>query len=569
MAERIRGYDGDAGRALAEHYETADPAVLHEALIPHLPPAPAAVLDVGAGSGRDAAWLAGQGYSVLAVEPSATMRAAGQQRHPEAAISWMADSLPGLDTVCRLGAAFDAILLSAVWMHVPPADRRRAFRKLVSLLKPGGTLAISLRMGPPDVDRDMHPVATDEIETLARNHGVAVLEVRQSPDRLGRDEISWVQIVLRLPDDGTGALPLLRHVILNDAKSATYKLGLLRAVARAADGAQGMARAIDDTHVAVPLGLIALNWVRLYKPLVAAGLPQMPGNRGPEGLGFIKDGWHGLAEVSATELRVGARFSDAKAAALHAALRDAASTIARMPATFMTFPGSQLPVLPTRIGQAGRAPARLLIDAGYLQSFGELRVPLHLWRALVRHDVWIEPALVSEWVRLMEGYARGQGRELDPALVARAMRWHEPNRDVAFVRKTATALMADSTVHCVWTGRRLNENRLDIDHCLPWAAWPCDDLWNLLPSDPRINRHGKRDRLPAADAIEQSRERIVDWWQRAWLGHPGMAERFQVEARASLPIMDDADDVAGLVFAGLKARRFALRLDQQIPEWRP
>ena len=38
-----------------------------------------------------------------------------------------------------------------------------------------------------------------------------------------------------MADDGTGALPLLRHVILNDAKSATYKLGLLRALCRAAE----------------------------------------------------------------------------------------------------------------------------------------------------------------------------------------------------------------------------------------------------------------------------------------------------------------------------------------------
>lgn len=49
-------------------------------------------------------------------------------------------------------------------------------------------------------------------------------------------------MALRLPDDGTGALPLLRHVILNDQKSATYKLGLLRALCRAADGAAGPAR---------------------------------------------------------------------------------------------------------------------------------------------------------------------------------------------------------------------------------------------------------------------------------------------------------------------------------------
>jgi len=569
MATPANGYDGEADRTLAALYEGVDPALLHKVLVPHLPRAPAAVLDVGAGSGRDAAWLAGQGHSVLAVEPSETMRMEGQRRHPQPGITWMTDALPALDTVFRLGAAFDVILLSAVWMHVPPGDRPRAFRKLVTLLKPGGTLTISLRLGPPEPDRDMHPVDEAEIEALARAHGVAVLEVEQSPDRLGRSDVSWVQMVLRLPDDGTGALPLLRHVILNDAKSATYKLALLRAVARAADSAPGMARTVDDTTMSVPLGLIALNWLRLYKPLISAGLPQMPSNHGPEGLGFIKAGWHGIAALSAGDLRVGAQFTGERATALHAAIRDAAAIIAKMPATYMTFPGSQSPVFPTSTDRAGRAPAQLVLDAAYLRRFGELRVPLHLWRALVRHDAWIEPALVAEWVRLMEGYARGQGRDLDPAVMARAMRWHEPSRDVAFVRKAAIALMEVGPVFCVWTGRKLTQSRLDIDHCLPWAAWPCEDLWNLLPSDPKVNRHSKRDRLPSAEVLEKSMDRIVDWWQRAWLGRPVTAERFQIEASASLPLVGDADDCPAPIFAGLQARRFSLHADHLVPEWRP
>lgn len=569
MARPGTGYEGEAGRQLAVRYETVDPAELHRPLAAHLPPAPAAILDVGAGSGRDAAWFAERGYTVLAVEPSATMREEGRRRHPEPRVTWLADSLPGLDAVLRLGAAFDVILLSAVWMHVAQADRPRAFRKLVTLLKPGGTLALTLRIGPPEADRDTHPVDVTEIETLARAHGVIVVATEHSTDRLGRSEIAWMQMILRLPDDGTGALPLLRHVILNDAKSATYKLGLLRALARAADGAQGMARAVDDATIAVPFGLIALNWLRLYKPLVAAGLPQMPRNSGADGLGFIKEGWHGIAELAATDLRVGAQFNGLRATALHAALRDAAATIARMPATYMTFPGSQAPILPVALGRAGRAPARVLVDADYLRRFGELRVPLHLWRALVRYDAWIEPALVAEWVRLMEGYARSQGRELDPATVGRVMRWHEPSRDVAFARRMATALMDGGTVFCVWTGQRLTEARLDIDHCLPWAAWPCDDLWNLLPADPVVNRHGKRDRLPAAEALERSMDRIVDWWEKAWLRQPGTAERFQAEARASLPLIEGANDGLRPIFEGLQARRFALHADQQIAEWRP
>jgi hypothetical protein len=51
----------------------------------------------------------------------------------------------------------------------------------------------------------------------------------------------------QLPDDGTGALPLLRGIILNDDKSSTYKLALLRAILRVADGTPSLAAECADT----------------------------------------------------------------------------------------------------------------------------------------------------------------------------------------------------------------------------------------------------------------------------------------------------------------------------------
>ena len=33
---------------------------------------------------------------------------------------------------------------------------------------------------------------------------------------------------------------------------------------------------LDEDVVEVPLGLVALNWVRMYLPLVGAGLPHAP-----------------------------------------------------------------------------------------------------------------------------------------------------------------------------------------------------------------------------------------------------------------------------------------------------
>lgn len=120
-------------------------------------------------------------------------------------------------------------------------------------------------------------------------------------------------------------------------------------------------------------------------------------------------------------------------------------------------------------------------------------------------------------------------------------------------------------VRCIWSGDRLDPARLDIDHCLPWSAWPCGDLWNLLPAAPRVNQHLKRDRLPSAAALAGARASIIAWWDDAWLADPALRVRFRREASASLPLgsggsMED-------VFAALEWRRLRLREDQQVQEW--
>ena len=109
---------------------------------------------------------------------------------------------------------------------------------------------------------------------------------------------------------------------------------------------------------------------------------------------------------------------------------------------------------------------------------------------------------------------------------------------------------------------------MDIDHCLPWSAWPCGDLWNLLPAHPEVNRHQKRERLPGAELLRKAAEPIQDWWQRAYLGALGLQQRFGDEARASLPGLVALETTPPEeVFAALHAQRLRLRCDQQVPEW--
>ena len=214
----------------------------------------------------------------------------------------------------------------------------------------------------------------------------------------------------------------------------------------------------------------------------------------------------GLAPPARLDLRVGARFTGDVARVVCMALQEAADLIARMPATFMTYPNGG-PVLPTMRRRAPKTTGDILLDAEFLGSFGTLMVPRELWRALGRFAAWVEPALIAEWLRLMREYAARQNRVLDEGVLGTAMTWSEPTRDTAVVRERARALLdAGGTLHCAWSGRRLERATIDIDHCLPWTAWQCGDLWNLLPAHRRVNQHEKRDRLPTDDLLRRATE---------------------------------------------------------------
>jgi len=213
----------------------------------------------------------------------------------------------------------------------------------------------------------------------------------------------------------------------------------------------------------------------------------------------------------------------------------------------------------------------ILIDQSYFESFGELQIPITIWRALERFDAWIEPALISEWVRLMNSYADSQGRHLDNEVVNRAMLWSDPSRDVILARRLATDLLrSGATVSCVWTGKRLAEQNLDIDHCLPWSAWPCDDLWNLMPAHRETNQRQKRERLPSAARLSNARDLILSWWSSGYVSNANVTipDRFLGEAKASLPSLAYTPELSlDDIFGGMALQRLRLKQDQQVPEW--
>lgn len=546
-------------------------------LTPLLAKPNARILDIGAGAGRDSKYLAEQGQltnlSVTAIEPAAALAKIGKAQTQGLNVDWLEDSLPALENVTKQEISFDLILLSAVWMHIPSSLRARSLRKLANLLKPGGKLVISLRHGKSTDERIMHEVCSDELTSLGKTVGLfPALITDLESDKLGRSEVHWQTVVLQLPDDGSGAFPFIRHVAINDGKAATHKLALMRILLRIADGHPGAVIRREDNRVILPAGLVALYWCHQYKLLIDDNnLFQTP-NKNPN-MGFMKaDGWHKLTDRAARDYSIGNLFIGDDALALHRTLSAAVKNIREMPCKYITLPNSEQSVFEID-SKTVKAKDSLFLDMQSLSQWGEFSLPEHIWLAFSRFACWIEPVLVSEWANTMAKY-QGNSSVEQQGVIHSALQWLEPTRTTVEVRKRFDQInSANNPQHCVWSQKRLSmsgsaKSNVQIDHCFPFARWPNNDLWNLLPTDAKTNLT-KSDRLPTEQRMKNAKEPISQWWQTAWLDNNDeqISRQFFAQANIALPGLKTDNTSIDELFDALALQRGRLREMQQLREW--
>jgi hypothetical protein len=212
-------------------------------------------------------------------------------------------------------------------------------------------------------------------------------------------------------------------------------------------------------------------------------------------------------------------------------------------------------------------PAQLQIDDAFLWSLGDFRIPLEIWQALTHYNVWIEPVLVSEWVRLIESYSN-DGRPDVRALAYALLAWVDPARDTSFARAAVDRIRAaGKPIYCVWSGARLRDD-YDVDHCFPFAAWPCGDAWNLMPAARQLNIQ-KSNRLVTQAALERASATISEWWSDAFLSQgDGLRRQFFLEAQQTLPILVASPEPADVIDA-MQVHRIRLSKDQGLRPWEP
>ena len=507
MDEQTVNYYQANAAAVALRYESVESPVAH--LFPLAFSSSARVLDIGCGSGRDLAALTAHGYDAYGLEPSEGLRQAAGANHPEVSDRIADAALPHLGM--PFGGAFDGVLCSAVLMHVPNTELFDAALSIRALINQHGRLLISLplsRGDPLKENRDTNgrlfsPYAPEEITLLFERLGFQLIGRWDTGDALARAGTSWFTLLLELRNAGIQRpIDQIETIFNRDRKEATYKLALFRALAEIATQESRLAVWLPNGEVGIPIGRVAELWLQYFWPIFAADIviPQSQS----EGAGgkpvkfratlteliasFSNQGAHG--GLTSWQLAwTSNRLEPHTRAQLKTVLKTITATIRDGP---VTYSGG---ALATGTVFRYESRARLIV------------MDSALWRELSLLGHWIADAVIVRWAALTQKFAFRQGvtaGDVLPLLLARP----QPQRATAIARQVYHTA---GVTRCTWSQKKLGPD-FAVDHVIPFALWGNNDLWNLVPTDPKTNGK-KSDRLPSSELLQISRPYLLQNWE--------------------------------------------------------
>ena len=533
------------------------------ALIPTVFHAGEPTLDIGCGSGRDTAWLAGAGYPTVGLDASAGMLREARIHHPE--LTFREASLPDLESVPDASAS--NVLCSAVLMHLPSAELLGGVTALARVLRPGGRLVVSVRTarsgsanGEQEPDgRLFTSIPAGRFALLLESAGFQVLLQTEQPDA-GRPSIVWRTFAAeKSPAGAVRGLDRIQAVLAQDRKTATYKLALIRALCAIARS-ESHSVCWSDGSVLVPLWNVAVQGLISYWPLVGR----------PEHLSQIRGEAPGCSKPLAFRAPLEALIRERGAGGLGAVLRELetepsrhfpllkviADTFRKGPVTFSG--GGRTPLFAWAAWDA--APTPLLGRAPHPgDRLGWVRIPERVWLDLTRFEHWIADSVLLRWAAL--------SAEMNPSLTTAYFipLLMPPEDSGRAVREIAALVRAEPELRCVWTGRSMEPSRLHIGHAIPQDLWGAPDLWNLLPCAPELNPN-KRGCLPSPALLREGSDRIMRYWS---LYRESRGDRFDLQIHRALGADPTRPNWERRALTGLVEIVQRLCLTRGLPVWEP
>lgn len=167
-----------------------------------------------------------------------------------------------------------------------------------------------------------------------------------------------------------------------------------------------------------------------------------------------------------------------------------------------------------------------------IQEFGTFSIPYEYYEAFKILGSFIngQDSILFKWA---EFSVNASGNNLSVHNVLNeVLKSPITKRDSELSKKLYTEILKKKgKIYCVWTGKKISSLvESNIDHIIPFSVWKNNDLWNLLPSDSKINNQ-KRDKIPTPEVIDRQKNLILDYWSIIF---EKQSKRFQKEIQVSL-----------------------------------
>jgi SAM-dependent methyltransferase len=187
---------------LSAFYESTQLDSFHLALQEFFFPG-ARLIEIGCGSGRDAARVLAEGYEVEAIDGSRKLLDEAIRLHPELAGHLCQIQLPAI--LPYEDHQFDGFYSVACLMHFSGEELAGILTELHRITRPEGRGLVSVPACRDDVDFDGHDehgrlfnvLPEQTWKAIFQQNGFLARAGNPEPDSRGRDGISWISFFLR------------------------------------------------------------------------------------------------------------------------------------------------------------------------------------------------------------------------------------------------------------------------------------------------------------------------------------------------------------------------------------
>jgi len=317
----------------------------------------------------------------------------------------------------------------------------------------------------------------------------------------------------------TEALRQINYIIEHDSTSSTYKYVLLKSVINASQKYEHLIN-IQKNRANIPLGLIVEQWILDYMPFVFKEISQQNNksvldkpitaiyNSIFELLNLDKSIEWEYAYTQFIKAFHNPNMSRELSKKFLILSKKIADKIVNMP---MKFTGKSEYEFFTperyKFGTVNFSNKELYTSSFLINNFDYFSISeqhYNIFRYLGQ-TLYGTSTIMAKWKQ--KTISLNADQEITKNIIDKLSSDTLEIRETASIRKILT-----EEQECVWSGKELKGKNYDVDHVLPYSVWFNNDLWNMLPTDRKLNQQQKKAKIPTRKLIEKRSDIIMNYW---------------------------------------------------------